>query len=482
MGDLLPKKSKLKWYPHFDQFLPIKEIQQIVTNPERVRKNAFYPFICYEKRWKPFESAKPKVRKIRYASRRDAYIFAHYRGIISEYYELELKKLEIEDCPIAYRKIPAAPGVNKGKCNIDFAKDAFDRITDLGNCCAVVLDISSYFECIDHSRLKEIWCRLLGVQELSSDHAAIFKAITKYAVVDRQKVYERLGFFGSKKNKGGHEKKGFLVPFKDMPMQLCSPKDFRDKICGDSSKSESLVEINNNPYGIPQGAPISDLLANIFLIDFDVLISQYAKQRGGYYFRYSDDILLVIPGDDASGVEARDFVIDQIKKFGAQLKIKAEKTSVVKYFKTEELQDFEFIGGAQGENGLEYLGFRFDGQRVYLRDSTLSNLYRKITFKAKREADMFVRRYPGKDIKWLVENFNYEHFTKSFGRVEDFEDKAEYKDWTFWTYASRAAETFGKPGLPILRQVRHHRKIVRRIIEKELTSFYLRRRKKLLVA
>ena len=165
------------------------------------------------------------------------------------------------DNVIAYRKIPA--GLHgSGKCNIHFADEAFSAVARLGNCCAVALDISKFFESIDHDRLKRVWCGLLGIDRLPDDHWAVFKAITRYAEVDRDLAYERLGFANRRRN-GGWE---YLRSKREMPIQLCSPSDFRRKIAG----TDGLIAPNANAYGIPQGAPLSDLLANAYLMDFDV--------------------------------------------------------------------------------------------------------------------------------------------------------------------------------------------------------------------
>jgi hypothetical protein len=84
MTDRIFKKNDLKRYPHFDQILNLDEISAIVRNPTRVAQNGFYPLLRYTKRWQPFRREKgsnapkprAKDRPIRYASRRDAYIFA----------------------------------------------------------------------------------------------------------------------------------------------------------------------------------------------------------------------------------------------------------------------------------------------------------------------------------------------------------------------------------------------------------------------
>ena len=377
------KPSDLKKYPHFDKYLPLEKAIAIASDPRQVASNPFYPFIRYLKAWRPYRpSEKPKKeRPIRYASRRDAYIFARYRYLLAEAYECELIRCGIAHAPIAYRKIAAGPESGRGKCNIDFAKDAFDCIRTFAPCSVVALDISSYFENIDHNRLREIWCRLLGFTDLPPDHAAVFRAITRYAVVDRNKLYERLGIIGEKE-RNGKAVKGYKKSYQEIPKQLCTPADFRAKVAGGDPSLPTIIEINNNPFGIPQGAPISDILANIYLIDFDMLMDKYARDRGGSYFRYSDDILLIIPGDVSEGNMARDYAMEQITKFGDQIKIKKEKTAVIKYEpKIDGFLDYKFIDGSQGKNGLEYLGFRYDGKRVYLRDSTVSGFYRKRPFR-----------------------------------------------------------------------------------------------------
>ncbi len=360
MSTWKPDSDSLKWYPHFDQPLPLEEILAIIGDPRRVASNAFFPFISYDIVWQPFrKTGQPKVKKsraIRYASRRDSYIFSAYRHILSEKYERLLKNRELEDRVIAYRKIPSEDG--RGKCNIHFARDAFDAIGRIGNCCAVALDISKFFESIDHEALRERWCALIGLPRLPPDHYTVFKAITKYAVVDRKEVYKRLAYYGPKKN--GVE--GFLLPFYKMPKQLCSPKHFRLKIAG-SAKYSRLIQKNDHPFGIPQGAPISDLLANLYLLDFDHVMRNYATSRGGVYYRYSDDILIVLPGDGRAGQGARAFAKHQIEKLGPGLKIKPQKTLSVKFVRDDDAQNYECMGD-QRKNGLEYLGFRFDGKRI----------------------------------------------------------------------------------------------------------------------
>jgi hypothetical protein len=66
-----------------------------------------------------------------------------------------------------------------------------------------------------------------------------------------------------------------------------------------------------------------------------------------------------------------------------------------------------------------------------------------------------------------------------FGRVEDFDDKHDdYRNWTFWTCATRAANDFGSIGKPILRQLRRHRALIRLRADKELERAIIRREKR----
>ncbi|MBS4009875.1 MAG: hypothetical protein KGZ72_03880 [Roseovarius sp.] len=451
----------LKHYPHFDAPITLREIRNLVTDRERVAANSFYPFFLYEESWQPFRStdaAKPdkKRRPIRYGARRDAYIFAFYRRKLSRLYEARLREMGIVDCPIAYRQV-LKPGRGGGKCNIDFAKDAFDEIDRLGNSVAVALDIKGYFENLDHGRIKRIWCDLLGVQELPLDHYAVFKNITKYRFVDQRAVYSRLGFFGMRE-RNGNLIPGFLIPFRDMPKQLCSSSDFRAKICGgDPKHGLSLIQKNLLPHGIPQGAPISDLIANFYLLEFDRVLADYARSRGGRYMRYSDDILLILPGGGPEASAAIDFATTEMRKHGPELRIKDAKTCVAKFERTPDGLRFQHLQQHPDEpakNGFEYLGFRYDGRRVYVRDSTISRFYSKVAGASKRDARRHVESNPAMDADELISSFDFPLFSQRFSKVKKSNLTSDYRSWTFYSYLKRSAEAFGPKGDRILRQAR----------------------------
>jgi hypothetical protein len=48
---------------------------------------------------------------------------------------------------------------------------------------------------------------------------------------------------------------------------------------------------NNDPFGIPQGTPISAALSNAYMMPLDKRIVEARGSVGGLYRRYSDDIL-----------------------------------------------------------------------------------------------------------------------------------------------------------------------------------------------
>ncbi len=474
-------KSDLKRYPHFDPLISAEEGEAYATDKDRVAQHAFFPFIQYSQRWTRFaikgKKGTVKERPIRYAARLDSYIFSHYRHILSQRYETELASLGLDASILAYRHIPIANGQG-GKCNIHFAYDAFSKIIELGDCYAIALDVSSYFESLDHVRLKDLWCRMLGVRRLPVDHHHVFRAITQYAWVEKEEVYERLGHFGEKTTINGNPIKGYLTPYEKVPKCLCGGGTFREHIAG-SGVQKSIIKRNYKPYGIPQGAPISDLLANLYLIDFDRTVAGWVGEIGGAYFRYSDDILILARGDETVGRDLMARTRELIIKFGAKLEIKEKKSSLIVFHQEGTDQKFQLVHGTQGRNGLEYLGFRYDGKRVYLRDATLSNLRRKVARAAYSDAEACARRYPDKDPIRLRQLFDYERLVKRFGRVEDFgEMQREYRRWTFWTYAKRACSVMGILGKPILRQLRRHRELIRWRADKALERAVIRRQRR----
>ena len=457
---------KLKNYPHFSVPLSASRTELVATSPGSVSQHAFLPFITYEKKWRRFKKGgqrERKVRPIKFASSTDANIFSYYRDQLSRLYEQSLLARGVSECVIAYRKIPVTPGKAQGKCNINFANDVFNLIIEIQDCCVVALDVKSFFESLDHDRLKHVWCQLLGQARLPKDHYAVFKQLTRQPTVSRDVVFERLGL-------SERDKKGVLryaVAREDVPKPLCPSARFREEV--KKRSNEKLIASNKNLYGIPQGAPLSDLLANAYLIEFDAEMAAYVKERGGYYRRYSDDILIILPGDGRAGRGAREFAERLMCRQGSQMKIKPEKTNTVCFVSSNGSLLSRSVGKKKNTQGMEYLGFRFDGRNIYIRNSTISNLQRKIRLACWHEAQKLVARYPRMAKEFIMER-QFHILWRRFARVPDFERHCDCREWTFWTYVRKSTAVFGKRGQRIYRQLQGMESKARSWLENDIVQ------------
>jgi RNA-directed DNA polymerase len=96
------------------------------------------------------------------------------------------------------------------------------------------------------------------------------------------------------------------------------------------------------------------------MTEFDKAVQVFVRLLGGAYFRYCDDILLIVPSKD--GQQTYNFVESEIKKL--DLSIQTKKT---------ERRNFSTVDGLLlADKPLQYLGFLYDGQRILLRSSALA--------------------------------------------------------------------------------------------------------------
>lgn len=483
-----PEAGDLKRYRHFDGPLTLQEIKTLVRDPVLVARHSFRPLLHFEQKWRrapkklsdgSLEKREPKRRPIRYPCRKDSYIYKHYRELLSQLYEKRLLDLGLQGCVLAYRRIPVSDSSPGCKSNIHFADDAFKTIAKMGKCCAVAIDISSFFDSINHERLKDHWQKLLNVDRLPDDHFAVFRSITQYKYVDRNQAFVALGY--SRFEDGVPR---YVVDPETIPTRLCTPAQYRDAIV-----SGGLVKRHTDEFGIPQGTPISDVLANLFLIDFDVAMQEYAVGRGAVYMRYCDDILLVLPGDGRAARSACIFAARKIKEAGAELSINRNKTEVVCYSGNPDNRCYTLSINKgttrrfrkSPNEGISYLGFRFDGSSVYLRNSTVANLRGKIARTCRAVAHQHINRHPGKDLAWLLNRLPIREVENRFLRVRDFEEAVKEADekgesafsvMTFWSYVMRAQEVFGERATGLLRQLRSIDKQIASHLRKDVQRIY----------
>ncbi|MBK3736683.1 hypothetical protein GAY29_27065 [Azospirillum brasilense] len=320
-----PVWYRKKRYAHFDVPLSADNATAYVTNPERVAKRSFYPFIAFDITVRRYKSKngtteiKNKKRPIRMASHVDGYVFAYYAWMLSRRYEGFIENTPLRKCVLAYRS-----GIGS---NITFAKEAFWEVDRRGSCVAIAMDLEKFFDSLDHEHLKRQWCQVLGTNRLPPDHYAVFKAMTRYARVDREAAYATLGI-------------------KDAPPKpLCTPSEFRTKI-----RAGRLIQVNTDKFGIPQGSPMSSVLSNIYMIPFDQEMVALAYGLHGYYRRYCDDILWIVEDGDQETVQRA--VEIALRKIGSEVNVNREKTIVSK---------FDFHGLTADGKPLQYLGFTYDG-------------------------------------------------------------------------------------------------------------------------
>lgn len=349
-----------KNYPHFDQ--PIRDPEQVrklVESPDEVARHPFLPFIHFEKVGRKYKrdvhAFVKKPRPLSYASHVDSLIFRRYSLLLSQTYEQLLSKEGIGEAVLAYRRF------DPPKCNIHFANEAFRFIEEHAPCVAMAFDVKDFFESLDHKLLKQQWKQLLGVPELPPDHYAVFKAVTRYAKVDREALFQ---VFGITKKKQKH----FRGP-------ICTPEQFREKV-RTNDQAKGLIKVKSDGKGVPQGSAISALLSNIYMIPVDLRMVAFAKANGGLYFRYSDDVLIVCPLDKKSHAEGdlRKLMIS----VGLQVHDGLGKSTIA-VFTTTDLHTLTC------DRPLQYLGFTFDGKNVRVRSQTVARYLRRMRKAVRRE-------------------------------------------------------------------------------------------------
>lgn len=337
--------SENKWfrsrgYLHFDSPVKLRKACQIVKSPLNVAQHAFFPLIKYDIQSLKISIDKDgnvlkkiKTRPISYASHIDSHIYSYYAGLLSDLYEKALDKSQLQNSVLAFRTL--------GKSNIDFANIAFEKIKAHGYCTAIAMDISGFFDNLDHDILKSMWCKLLQKNSLPNDHFNIYRSLTKSSVVNRDLLYTALKI--SKNNP------------KAAGLRLCDIKTFREKVRG-----LELIKTNSTGRGIPQGTSISALLSNIYMLDFDKKIKDIVKSISGEYYRYCDDMLFIIDSDKTS--ELMSLVTQSISEL--KIEINDKKT---------EIRTFHTYRGVQKcDKPLQYLGFIYDGERKLIRSAALA--------------------------------------------------------------------------------------------------------------
>jgi hypothetical protein len=342
--------DKKRRYLHFDPRIYTLTEQQAtkILDPDYVVRNSFYPFVRdaqVRRRHKKVNGKKiieKKVRPISYAAHADALIYSFYTSILNRSYEQVVQDRGISENVSAYRRT--------GKSTLDFASEVFELIKKTGDCVAICFDVKGFFDNLDHGILKNQWQTVLGAKRLPDDHFAIYKSITKFSYVEKEALIKELGLDKRKLGK---------------MQRYCPTSVFHRKVRGGK-----IIQVNTQK-GIPQGAPISAVLSNMYMLDFDVAVRKLMANIGGLYRRYCDDIIVVVPGSEK--IESQKFVMGEVAKLN--LEISAEKTETVEFKKDELVAE---IKDTHGIKRLQYLGLEFDGKNIYLRHRGLASFQRRM--------------------------------------------------------------------------------------------------------
>lgn len=391
------KKYLKKGYTHFDLrfWFPERkdELKTLLKNGLRFYNNKhqteeWWPFSPFLKillktpRYK-YQQAEghydleTKIRPICFASHIDGLIFGFYAYALNKKYEIYIAQEGFSECPLAYRSNL------DGKCNIQFSKEVFNEIKQRRNCSAIALDIKGYFDHIDHKKLKEKWIKVIG-EKLPPDQFKLYKALTEYSYVSKNSILRKYDV----------DLKKLAHPPSTLLDLIPGKKDYEKY---QRLRDDRLIVTNNKPdkktgrlFGIPQGSGMSALLSNIYLIDFDKDLNERAKNEGFFYRRYCDDILIVCESDKAKTLQNE--IIEKIQD-EYHLEIQDKKVELTEFRpnskgiirafnKKKQLKAGLPNTDANNESlfykPLQYLGFEYNGQNIYIRSSSLSRYFRKM--------------------------------------------------------------------------------------------------------
>jgi hypothetical protein len=186
----MPPWFRQRAYLHFDLPIGASRAKLIATSPRQVERHSFYPFIysivetiktTRDPKTKKIQRKK-KGREISYACHVDSHIYSYYSWLLMRRYEQEISAKQLGQCVLAFRSL--------GKSNIDFAYGAFEEIAKRQNCEVIAFDIKGFFDNLDHGILKRAWVSLLGKPTLPRDHYTVFRSITRWSRVRRDKTFQ----------------------------------------------------------------------------------------------------------------------------------------------------------------------------------------------------------------------------------------------------------------------------------------------------
>jgi len=443
-----------------------------------------------------------KLRPLHYSTHIDAMIFSYYAGMLYEKYDNLLQEDPgLSACITAYRKIPVdleeGEDVDdpKGKSTIHFANEAFSEIklrAEDNGCIVLMFDIKSFFSELNHKKLKEAWCKLIGVDKLNAAHFNVFKASTDFRYILRDDL------------RINPKRKGRRSGFDERELARIRRETGQEAFFGSIDEFKEFLKsgkltVYKHPFmkgrfpiGIPQGLPISAVLANLYLLDFDrVIFEKIVQGLGGYYRRYSDDILIVCEVSQASEVES--LVIEAIKDRAVE--ISTAKTEKYLFESVQISPNVNRITSILlGKHAvvvgkpLTYLGFEFYGNKILIKSANIAKFYRRMIFAVKRKSSRAihstpVHTRPALFTRQLKKHYSELDLDKAKNIKGESKDKIKVKKLikaknglfyysfdevdkkhksNYFSYANRASRIMRQP--EIAGQLRNHKRILNQAV------------------
>lgn len=349
-------KKNSKNYKHFDYPLTINQREKYLEKISNIDnlQHRYLPFIEFyltrKKYNKNYSKIKVKKRNILLSSHHDTEIYRYFGIILNKYYyEKYVSSHGIDNVSVAYR-------YSKHNSNIDIAKDVFNNTVDMDKAYIFKGDFSHFFDNLNHSILEDNLKTVLG-KDFNCNWKKLLKSVTKYKKVKKSNLKKLVV------NKSHNStSKSYVKNIKKL---------------GELIRNHTIPLSCENHKGIPQGTPISAVLANVYMIKFDEKVKNILKQYNGIYRRYSDDFVILIPKKNISLnklISLRKEIISICMK-KLFLNIKEEKTKLFVFngvnnnilsINQDNEENFNYKKGL-----FDYLGFIFDGHTVSMRSNSI---------------------------------------------------------------------------------------------------------------
>ncbi|WP_017752692.1 reverse transcriptase/maturase family protein [Clostridium tyrobutyricum] len=427
-----------KQYPHFDNIISYNKVKNYVENPNKISSHSFFPFIKFIKKFERFDvniklsskNKRPieiKERPIMYASHIDNFIYKYYGEKLNDKYNQWVRKNGIDKCVTAYRN-------NKsGKSNIHYAAEVISFIENTKESYIMIGDYKGFFDSLNHKYLKSRIEDILNSNKLPLHYYKIYKSITKYSYILKEKINLQLGSDGKIKER---LKKESSDKWKKNYKYFSTNQEFRI-----FKKGEDILNVNEKNYGIPQGTAISAVLANVYMIKIDKKIKDFIIQKGGEYRRYSDDFIIVLPKQYNETINYyKDFynIVKEVKKLIEDngLTLEEDKTKLLE-FTGDKILSLK----SRFKTRLDYLGFIFDGKNISIRQKSIYKFYRN----AYKLIDMSKKKSRNQINKTLIYKRKIYSLYTDMGQYTKFKYRYKRKyHGNFIIYVKRAEIIFDK--------------------------------------